>query len=601
MTTDTLDFLQQLELQVMQELDACIGCHDCMQACPLDESSQVTIAELNLAVTQPVIQAANVQQFVLACTQCQACVPVCPAQLSRANMVLWNKLKVERELPDQPMMMQVGPDYSVVSSWTVHSLAKHLTEIPILRGVEIDALRRLLPAGGLRQLLPGEYLLEEGKYNEFLFIILSGEAEVSLRTSDEARTRLIKLQAGAFAGELSLLANAPASATVSAISDLIVVQIPKYTVYRLMAEAPPFQQALSEIYTQISIKNFIAETVLFKDVSEETVEALVEAAQVRVAPAGEIILREGTLAKRLYHVRAGFVRITHSVGDRERVLVYSRRGDEIGGYSLLLDLDSSYTATTETRTELVELSPEVFDTLRIKQPVDYYKILRAAGKAALEVSQGEFREEGGTQALDKLGEQGIIQGHEILVINSSICVDCNNCVDACARRHGHTRLERRGMTLGNLLFPTACQHCENPLCLMCSVNGIQREPDGQIRITDNCIGCGACAERCPYDNILMADLSPENQKNSQDDNWLVRLFPMFQRGEVPTPADITDSGQRVAVKCDLCAGYSDGPACVRACPVGAALRIDPTDFFADPQTLIGLEMQRMRKDEKRLA
>ena len=37
--------------------------------------------------------------------------------------------------------------------------------------------------------------------------------------------------------------------------------------------------------------------------------------------------------------------------------------------------------------------------------------------------------------------------------------------------------------------------------------------------------------------------------------------------------------QRVAVKCDLCAGFSDH-ACVTACPVGANFRVDPGRLVA---------------------
>lgn len=33
-----------------------------------------------------------------------------------------------------------------------------------------------------------------------------------------------------------------------------------------------------------------------------------------------------------------------------------------------------------------------------------------------------------------------------------------------------------------------------------------------------------------------------------------------------------------AVKCDMCKGQDGGPACVRACPTGAALRVSPEEF-----------------------
>jgi Fe-S-cluster-containing hydrogenase component 2 len=37
--------------------------------------------------------------------------------------------------------------------------------------------------------------------------------------------------------------------------------------------------------------------------------------------------------------------------------------------------------------------------------------------------------------------------------------------------------------------------------------------------------------------------------------------------------------QKVAVKCDMCKGIDGGPACVRACPTGAAIRVGPTEFL----------------------
>ena len=114
------------------------------------------------------------------------------------------------------------------------------------------------------------------------------------------------------------------------------------------------------------------------------------------------------------------------------------------------------------------------------------------------------------------------------------------------------------------------------------MNGIVREPDGEIRIVpDNCIGCGACAERCPYDNIQMHELT------TSEPGFLSKLF----RRTEPEPPASEQLKQKIAVKCDLCAGYDDY-ACVHACPVGAAMRVDPVEVFGRGDLLIGLEMKR---------
>jgi Fe-S-cluster-containing hydrogenase component 2 len=184
-----------------------------------------------------------------------------------------------------------------------------------------------------------------------------------------------------------------------------------------------------------------------------------------------------------------------------------------------------------------------------------------------------------------LVEAGLAKGHEILVIDQERCTACSNCIDACERRHGNSRLQLRGIQVDTYMFPTACRHCDDPTCLMCSVDGIVRLPSGEIKIVpENCIGCGSCAQRCPYGNISMHAV--EKPKPS----LLVSLLDFLATGSLRERAlEAVDSkAARVAVKCDLCAEYSDY-ACVTACPTGAAFRIDPGEALANaaPRNSLG--------------
>ena len=53
-------------------------------------------------------------------------------------------------------------------------------------------------------------------------------------------------------------------------------------------------------------------------------------------------------------------------------------------------------------------------------------------------------------------------------------------------------------------------------------------------------------------------------------------------GETPDykPDQSAKEKGKKAAKCDACVGVKGGPACVRACPTGAAIRIGP-DRFVD--------------------
>ena len=64
----------------------------------------------------------------------------------------------------------------------------------------------------------------------------------------------------------------------------------------------------------------------------------------------------------------------------------------------------------------------------------------------------------------------------------------------------------------------------------------------------------SCARARPYDNIVMVEIADK-------------------AGTVITDRE-TGAAIRRATKCDLCAGQLGGPACQRACPNDALVRLD---------------------------
>jgi NAD-dependent dihydropyrimidine dehydrogenase PreA subunit len=96
----------------------------------------------------------------------------------------------------------------------------------------------------------------------------------------------------------------------------------------------------------------------------------------------------------------------------------------------------------------------------------------AARAQGMQAAPAKASAQMGTMALplswDVLVAQGVAQGREVLVVDQSRCTYCNNCMDACERRHGASRLQLRGVQVENLMFPSACRHCEDPVCLLCA-------------------------------------------------------------------------------------------------------------------------------------
>ena len=74
----------------------------------------------------------------------------------------------------------------------------------------------------------------------------------------------------------------------------------------------------------------------------------------------------------------------------------------------------------------------------------------------------------------------------------------------------------------------------------------------------------------------------QNQRTKKPGLWSWLLFgrgsgPGEEPGYQPA-AEAKASGKR-AVKCDACINRSAGPACVQACPTGAAQRLSPDQFI----------------------
>jgi Fe-S-cluster-containing hydrogenase component 2/CRP-like cAMP-binding protein len=597
----------QLKASVEREVLACIGCNDCLLACPIVESRHVTIAELNSSVHLPTITDANIASFVTACTQCRQCVPACPADLNRADMVLLNKLKVEDSVPDHELMLQART-VAFSSGISLDSLSQKLTELQLFRGASLVSLRRFVLKSTLRMLVPGEELCKEGEFHERLCVVLSGMLEQQSAGPNGVAIHVLKLAQGSFFGEMGVLSDSAEPFSVIAQELSIVLEAPKIAVLRLMEQAPDVRASLDALYEKRALWSYSRNPGGLGSLPEAAVAELLWSSRLELLPTGTALFNEHDPPRDLFLVRSGFLRASQreeaqpGVAARERVLTYFREGNVFGILPLLArESRIGYSVRAASRSEVIRVPGAALAAVLSRYP-QAEAGLRKAGFEAEALARAEnvgIRPQQGSlgppsmpgrprvpaelgstrRALEAevLVEEGFAKGREILVIDQEKCTACSNCIDACERRHGNSRLQLRGIQVENYMFPTACRHCDDPTCLLCSVDGIVRLPSGEIKIVpDNCIGCGSCAQRCPYGNISMHAVEKPSK------GVLVSLLDFLATGSLRERAleTVDPKAARVAVKCDLCSEYSDY-ACVTACPVGAAFRIDPGKVLAD--------------------
>ena len=71
----------------------------------------------------------------------------------------------------------------------------------------------------------GDFLIEEGKTDDSLFVIISGQIEVLVRSNDGKTVTLHILKEGNLAGELGFLDNHPHSAGLRALDSATVISL----------------------------------------------------------------------------------------------------------------------------------------------------------------------------------------------------------------------------------------------------------------------------------------------------------------------------------------------------------------------------------------
>jgi CRP/FNR family cyclic AMP-dependent transcriptional regulator len=113
------------------------------------------------------------------------------------------------------------------------SYLEHLGRIPLFRSCNKKELSIIAKSVDELTVAAGRVLTSEGAAAREAFVIVDGEASVTIDGSEIA-----KLGPGDHFGELALLDGGPRTATVTAITDLTVVVVDQRSFFALLDEVP---------------------------------------------------------------------------------------------------------------------------------------------------------------------------------------------------------------------------------------------------------------------------------------------------------------------------------------------------------------------------
>ncbi len=437
--------------------------------------------------------------------------------------------------------------------------------VPLLAAADEQQLRETFLAVRVKEFQDGEPIIRQNDYTSDFLIVASGRVELWKRPEQAStEVKIAELTAGNFFGEMSLISGRRRTATARAVGPTRIIEIPRKSILKLLAQAPRARLLVDQAFMLRAFGGY-----LFPGIPEAQLGELIDTSTTEHYGKDEVVFREGDHADAFYLIRNGMVKISKKSGEKEVVLSYLVSGNFFGEGALFSKLGRSATVTTIFPSDLIKLDRSEFDQFLARRPE-----LREAPLRKLEERRiaGLIAEAtpGSGSILEDLIREEVVMGTQTLIIDEHKCIRCSNCIRGCEGVHddGQARLSLTGIKFYNLLAPNSCWQCENPLCMLdCPPDAIVRDPRGEVYIKSNCIGCGNCERNCPYGNIFMVHKEPKKSLFT----WIASLFG----GGKHKDAEVE---QTVAVKCDLCREIDGGPACVRSCPTGAAIRLTPGEY-----------------------
>jgi Fe-S-cluster-containing dehydrogenase component/CRP-like cAMP-binding protein len=420
-----------------------------------------------------------------------------------------------------------------------------------------------------------------------------GEVKVFLqdipRVLDKHQTATIG--AGEFFGEISALGRIPRSATTFAENDAELLEIRWQGLRDLLKYDKYLKARIDQIYRERALASHLLQMPIFRKLSPENLQKvigeaefltfgeydwsgdykrLVAAGAASDAPKEPVIIQEGDYLNGLVLIRAGFARLSQKFGRGQRTLNYLGMGQSYGLQEIAHNwrkkgdvVPFQYTLTAIGYTHVIVIPTPIIEELVLPGMADKTLpplILTKEAEATPEKTK-KAAAKIGPDMMEFVAEHRFFNGTATMLIDLDRCTRCDDCVRACASTHNNNpRFLRHGPTNGKVMVANACMHCIDPVCMIgCPTGAIHRNAfEGEVIINQStCIGCQSCANNCPYEAIRMVEARTTE-------------------GEV-----IVDKDQKSilkATKCDLCVDQYGGPACERACPHDALVRMNMNEL-----------------------
>ncbi len=242
-------------------------------------------------------------------------------------------------------------------------------QIPLFSELPRNAFIDLLVRMGMREVVPGDVVIQEGEVGDAFYVVATGKVRVSRRGTDGREIPLAYLTDGAFFGEMAVLQQGIRTATVTVEEPGQIFEIRREVLDEVIESYPSVAKILRNFYRQRLLSTTMATHPVFMPFNPDERRSLMEMFKSRHVKAGEVVLEQGKKGTGLFILLYGQLEVVRlGRGGQAVTLAHLLAGDMFGEMSLLTNEPTVARVLAATDCFVLRLSKRKFDEVIMTHP-----------------------------------------------------------------------------------------------------------------------------------------------------------------------------------------------------------------------------------------
>ena len=208
-----------------------------------------------------------------------------------------------------------------------------LESLPLFNYLTPELLGMIVDRSELKQYKRGSPVIIQGSEGAHLYVLLAGSMDVHKR-SPIGRSKVVgDIQPISIFGEIAVIDESPATASVVAREDSVILEIPAITLRQVAGEVQYIRE-LESFRGAIMVNQFFSSAPVFRDLPETVVQMFITKGKIESFIKDEMLFRQGDYGDEFYLLLRGTVGV--SVNGRSVSKI--QQGGFFGEISMIADV-----------------------------------------------------------------------------------------------------------------------------------------------------------------------------------------------------------------------------------------------------------------------